>query len=99
MADGLRLLVRLTPKSASDGFKGLSTGPDGARLELRVRAIPDTGAANDAAVRLIAKLFDVPRQAVRLASGSTSRYKAFDIAGDFGILADRLSILISKQDG
>ncbi len=97
--NGLRLHVRLTPKSRIDGLKGVSTGPDGPRLELRVRAIPENGAANDAAVRLLAKLLEVPRQAVSLASGGASRYKAFDIAGDPKILVDRLSTLISKQDG
>jgi uncharacterized protein len=91
---GLRLFVRLTPKSHSDGIKGLVTGPDGPRLELKIRALPEDGAANAAAERLIARLLDVPRQAVRLAAGGASRYKTFDIAGDAGELADRLATLI-----
>ncbi len=97
--DGLRLHVRVTPRSQTDGLKGFSTGPDGPRLELRVRAVPENGAANDAAERLLAELLEVPRQAVSLASGAGSRYKAFDIAGDPKVLADRLSKLNSKHDG
>lgn len=97
LAGGLRLQVRLTPKSHVDGLKGLLAGPDGPRLELRVRAVPENGAANVAAIRLIAELLDVPRQAVSLAAGGASRYKSFDIAGDPETLADRLSNLISKH--
>lgn len=97
LAGGLRLFVRLTPKSRSDGIKGLVTGPDGARLELKVRALPEDGAANAAAVRLVAGLLGVPRQAVILAAGSTSRYKTLDIAGDPVELTARLRELISKH--
>jgi uncharacterized protein YggU (UPF0235/DUF167 family) len=97
LAVGLRLFVRLTPKSPADGLKGVSAGPDGPRLELRVRALPEDGAANAAAERLIARLLDVPRQAVRLAAGGASRYKTFDIAGDPAQLAARLHELIFKH--
>lgn len=93
----LRVLVRLTPKSQVDAVKGVFEGPDGPRLDLKVRAAPADGAANEAAVRLLSALLDVPRTTVALAQGVTSRYKAFDIAGDANILADRLSELISKH--
>ncbi|MEZ5922951.1 MAG: DUF167 family protein [Hyphomicrobiaceae bacterium] len=92
----MRLFIRLTPKSHEDGIKGLGAGPDGVRLELKVRAVPENGAANVAASRLIAGLLGVSRQSVRLAAGATSRYKTFDILGDPGGLADRLGGLISK---
>lgn len=98
-AHGLRLLVRLTPKSSLDGVKGLFAGPDGPRLELKVRAAPEDGAANAAAERLIAKLLDVPRTSVALAHGATSRYKAFDIAGDGAELSKRLAALLSDKNG
>lgn len=61
--------------------------------------MPENGAANDAAERLRARLLELRRQAVSLASDGASRYKAFDIAGDPKLLADRLSKLISNQDG
>ena len=98
-AHGLRVLVRLTPKSSLDGIKGLFEGPDGPRLDLKVRAAPENGAANEAAQRLIAKLLDVPRTTVALAQGATSRYKAFDIMGDGAQLAAKLAALLAKQDG
>lgn len=98
-ASGLRVLVRLTPKSSLDGIKGLFTGPDGPRLDLKVRAAPENGAANEAAQRLIAKLLDVPRTSVALAQGATSRYKAFDIAGDGTQLSERLAALLSDKNG
>ncbi len=92
-------MVRLTPKSSQDGIKGLFAGPDGPRLDLKVRAAPENGAANEAAVRLIAKLLDVPRTSVALAQGATSRYKAFDIAGDGTQLSERLAALLKDKNG
>jgi uncharacterized protein YggU (UPF0235/DUF167 family) len=97
LVNGLRLYVRLTPKAPADGVKGLSAGPDGSRLEIKVRARPERGAANAAAERLLAGLFGVPRQSVRLAAGGASRYKAFDIAGDRESLTVRLAELISRN--
>ena len=98
-ARGLRVLVRLTPKSSLDGIKGLFEGPDGPRLDLKVRAAPENGAANEAAQRLIAKLLDVPRTTVALAQGATSRYKAFDIMGDGAQLSKRLAALLLAKNG
>lgn len=50
-------------------------------LKLRVSAAASDGAANAAVLALIAKALKVPRSAVRIASGETSRVKRIEMDG------------------
>jgi uncharacterized protein len=82
-ADGVTLLVRLTPKGGRDAIDGVEQLADGTCvLKARVRAAPTEGAANDALIRLLAKAGDVPPRNVAIASGATSRVKRVTLAGD-----------------
>lgn len=86
--DSLLVDVRLTPKSSKDGIDGLEQLADGrCVLKARVRAVPEKGAANAALIKLIAKAVGLPKSAVDLESGSTSRIKTLRLIGD----ADQLS--------
>jgi uncharacterized protein YggU (UPF0235/DUF167 family) len=59
----------------------METAADGRqRLKLRVRAVPEAGAANRAAAIVIAKWLGVPKSAVTLTAGDTSRAKTFFVA-------------------
>ena len=88
---GLDLFVRLTPKSSKDELAGLGEAADGsAHLIARVRAAPEKGAANAALERLLAERLGVPRSAVELLSGKTSRLKTVRLSGDPEALAQRL---------
>jgi uncharacterized protein YggU (UPF0235/DUF167 family) len=81
--DGLRLFVRLTPRGGQDALEGVETLADGrAVLKGRVRAAPEHGAANAALISLVAKALGVPKSAVRLVSGGSSRLKTLKVAGD-----------------
>ena len=81
--DGIDLVVRLTPKSSADAMEGVRTAADGAvHLAARVRAAPDKGAANAALERLLADRLDLPKRAVSVVAGSTSRLKTVRLAGD-----------------
>jgi uncharacterized protein YggU (UPF0235/DUF167 family) len=51
-------------------------------------APPVEGAANAALVPLVAKAFGVPKRAVTLIAGDTSRLKRLSIAGDPEALAE-----------
>lgn len=51
-------------------------------LRVRVKAVPDKGKANAAAIALLAKALGVPKSAVLLVSGETARFKTLTIAGD-----------------
>ena len=77
-ADGTQLFVRVTPRSSRDAVMGVETAADGKRrLKLAVRAVPEEGAANRAAGLVIADWLGLPKTAVELLAGSTSRSKAF----------------------
>ena len=94
MAGGpLRLRVRLTPRGGRDRLDGW-TEIDGERvLRVRVAAPPVEGAANAALIALLAKALGLPKSAVRIAAGETSRLKTVEIAGGPADLASRLHAL------
>jgi uncharacterized protein len=81
-SDGLDLFVRLTPKSSADAIEGVQAGADGTvHLAARVRAVPDKGAANAALEKLLAERLDLPKRAVSVVAGSTSRLKTVRLRG------------------
>ena len=65
-------------------------------LQVRVRAAPSEGEANDALVRLIAKALGVPPRAVNLISGHTARMKRLKIDGSAIALAEALERICSN---
>jgi uncharacterized protein YggU (UPF0235/DUF167 family) len=80
--DGLRVLVRLTPRASRDAFEGVTEIEDGAQaLKAKVRAAPERGAANEALLSLAARTLGVPSSRVRLESGAASRLKTLVIEG------------------
>lgn len=77
-----RLAVRVTPKGGRDAVDGWAADEAGRPvLKVRVSAAASDGAANAAVLALIAKALKVPRSAVRIVSGETSRIKRLDIEG------------------
>ena len=84
----MRLKLRVTPKSRADEIVGMRA--DGS-LHVRVSAAPESGKANDAVLRLLSKALGLPRSAVRLKAGASSRDKWVDLDGiDAAELARRL---------
>jgi|SRR5689334_521200 uncharacterized protein len=82
-ANGVALIVRVTPKGGRDSIDGIDELPDGRTiLKARVRAVPAEGAANAALIHLIAKTIGVPPRDVALAAGETARIKRLLISGD-----------------
>lgn len=72
-----RLTIRLSPRASRDEVVGMREG----MLVVRVTAPPVDGAANEALVRLLAKLLDVARSDVTVVSGKTARTKVVEVAG------------------
>ncbi|NIX75262.1 DUF167 family protein [Microvirga terricola] len=96
--NGLEVRVRVTPKGGRDAIDGVDALSDGTRvLKVRVRAVPEDGAANEGVRRLLAKALKVPASAVRIEAGATSRLKTFSIAGDAGGLAAALAALTGQD--
>lgn len=90
LAHGVTVRVRVTPKSSRDDVGGIETTAQGAALKVRVRAVPDKGAANAAVIATVADWLGVPKSTVTLVSGSTARIKGIAITGDGAQLSARL---------
>ncbi len=81
--DGIVVAVRLTPKASRNAIDGVSALSDGRPVAIaRVTAPPADGAANTALVLLLSKTLKVPKSAVTIVSGHTSRLKQVRITGD-----------------
>ena len=76
-AGGVRLRLRVQPRASRTEV----AGPQGDLLKVRLAAPPVDGAANEALVRFLAEALGVPRGAVRLVAGETSRTKVVEVAG------------------
>ena len=91
---GLSLFVRVTPNAGRDALEGVELRDDGsAVLRLRVKAVPDKGKANAAVIALIAKALGVPKSAITLVSGETTRQKTLNVVGDAAELSKRVALL------
>lgn len=88
---GVTLRVRVTPKSSKDVVGGLEDTAQGPALKVRVRAVPDKGAANVAVVEAVARWLGVPKSTVTLVGGSTGRVKSLAIAGDDATLLAQIA--------
>jgi len=90
---GLRLMVRLTPKAGRDALGGIrEIEPGEPLLMARVAAPPLEGQANAALIKLVAKAVGVPKSAVVIAAGATSRIKELEITG----APDRLEAALTR---
>jgi uncharacterized protein YggU (UPF0235/DUF167 family) len=96
--DGLEIRVRVTPRGGKDAIEGIARLSDGTDvLKIRVRAVPENGAANEAVGRLLAKALGVPASSARLTAGSTARLKTFIIEGEAQALAARFFALTGQN--
>ena len=75
--DGVELLIHVQPGARRSGVVGLH----GTRLKLAVAAPAVDGRANAALLTLVAELCRLPRRAVQLVSGETSRDKRVRLTG------------------
>jgi uncharacterized protein (TIGR00251 family) len=72
-----RIAVHVTPRSGRAELCGWSAN----ELSVRVTVPPDAGRANAAVSVLIAKAAGVPKTAVRVLRGETSRHKVLEVEG------------------
>lgn len=88
--DGVALAVRVIPRATKTTVDGVR----GDALLVRLAAPPVEGAANDALVAFLADQLGVPRSAVRIVHGRTSRSKRVVIAG---VTAARVTAVLLAQ--
>ena len=73
----VRFAVHVQPRASRSEIAGLH----GDALKIRLAAPPVDGAANDALVTLLAHSFAIPRRAVRILAGESSRAKLVELDG------------------
>ena len=89
IAGGVRLTVRVQPRAAASEIAGVH----GEALKVRLTAPPVDGAANEALVEFLAGTFEIPKRAVTIVSGSSSRLKVVELTG---ITVDRVRSLVER---
>lgn len=90
-APGVRVRIRLTPKAGHTQTGAVALNADGqAFLKVAVTAAPENGKANVAMIRALAKTWRLPRTALAVAAGNTSRNKTVAITGDAADLLPKL---------
>ncbi len=73
----MTLRVKVIPRSAKTEIAGeLADGT----LRIKIAAPPEHGRANDALIAFLAEHFQVPREAVRIASGRAASLKLVKIS-------------------
>jgi uncharacterized protein (TIGR00251 family) len=89
LPEGVLVRLRIQPQASRNEIVGLH----GNAVKIRISATPIDGAANDALIRFLAEQLDVPRSAVRLLSGASSRSKTIMVSGArLGDVTARLSL-------
>ncbi|HZP64377.1 MAG TPA: DUF167 domain-containing protein [Terriglobales bacterium] len=74
---GVSFVVKVQPRARKNAI----TGVVGDALKLALTAPPVDGRANEACTEFFAELFGVPRSAVVIISGQSSRRKVVRVAG------------------
>jgi uncharacterized protein YggU (UPF0235/DUF167 family) len=92
-ADGVRVAVKVQPKSRRPGVQGRAPAAEGERLRIGVAEAAEDGRANRAACATLAAALDVPGSAVSVLAGMTSRDKTLLVVGDPAQLAGKLARL------
>lgn len=93
----LVLKVRVTPNAGRNAIEGTHVASNGAiSLKLRVKARPEKGRANKAAVALLSKTLGVAKSAIDVTAGHKDRNKTVAIEGEFDELARRIEALLGN---
>ena len=91
--DGVRVAVKVQPKSRRPGVQGRVLAVDGERLRIGVSEAAEDGRANKAACATLASALGVAAGQVSVALGATSREKTLLVAGDPAAIAAGLARL------
>ena len=86
---GLTFTVRIVPRASRSEIAGEYNGA----LRIRIAAPPVDGAANRELIRLLAKSFKLPQNAVAIVSGAGSKSKIVHIASADAITLKELTEL------
>lgn len=91
---GLRIAVQVMPNA---GKSEVLEEIEGA-LKVRLKALPIEGRANEALVRFIADLLDVPKSRVSVTHGLTSRLKLVEVESALDVATVKSLLLRSARN-
>lgn len=95
---GIELAVHCTPNARMERIGDVVAGADGTHsLKLAVTVPPEDGKANKAVIALLSKSWKVPKTAISLLRGDTSRHKKFLITGSHDKLSKTLELWYDKR--
>lgn len=89
--DGVRVMVKVQPRSRRPGVHGAVPSADGMRLRIHVTEPAEDGRANRAVCAALAAALQVPPSSVSLELGGGAREKLLHVAGDPALLTARLA--------
>lgn len=91
--DAFTLAVRVQPRASANAVDGAHNG----ELRVRVTAAPVDAAANEAVVRLLADVLDIPRSAIEIIRGHRGRSKSLLVRGvSARVAAERLAARVRE---
>lgn len=93
-ASGVTLAVRAQPGARKTAITGIYGEGPLAQLRIAVHAPPLEGRANAALIEFLAETFSLPRSAIGLLSGDSSRSKVFLLRG---INLAQANLVLSKK--
>ena len=93
VAGGVRVAVKVQPKSRRPGVGGRAPDIEGTRLRIGVTEAAENGRANRAACAALAHALAVRTAEVSVTQGATTRDKTLLVMGDATLLAARLEAL------
>jgi uncharacterized protein (TIGR00251 family) len=90
---GIRLAVQVAPNAK----KSEVAGALGDVLKIRLQAAPIEGKANEALIRYIADMLDVPKSVVHITHGHTSKRKIIEVIASH-LTVDRVRQALIPSD-
>lgn len=84
-SNGAVFAVKVHPRAKKNAI----TGEVGDALKLALTAPPVEGKANEACVRFLAEVLELPRASVTIAAGESSRQKLIRVAGLSAVEVER----------
>ncbi len=94
VADGVTLAVRAQPGARRTAIAGIYGEGQAAQLKIAVQSPPLEGRANGALVAFLAEMFELPKNAIKLLSGESSRSKVFLLRG---VTLARATVVLAQQ--
>lgn len=88
---GVRLRIKVQPGAKKTEL----IGPEGDYLKIKIQAPPVEGAANEALIQFLRKIFHQPKRNIQILRGVKSRLKVVEIRGLN--LKDCLTVVLSHH--